>query len=530
MRSLAGIASTAAILGLYAQVEGYWYLLGFFGLVPWLLALNATSTARGAALSGLATGIAFVATVFAWFGFSMASYGSGPAAAGLLVLLGSAPLLQPQFISFALVRHSAGRYLGPALGALAGASTWVATEWLVPKLLGDTLAHGLYASRILRQCADIGGAAGVTFLLILINECLALAIGRHRGGARAITPALAIAASIVALMTGYGAARLQAMSAGPSEGDKPLRIGLVQSNILSYERLRRDMGTYDAVRYILDTHYAMSREAVDRHGVHALLWSETVYPTSFGHPKSAAGGELDREITEFVARTGVPLVFGTYDRDEGGEYNAAVFLEPGSLQFGVYRKTNLFLFTESVPRWLEGPSIRAWLPWAGTWQAGDGAGVLPLRLADGRTIPVLPLICLDDTDTALAISGAREGARLLLVMSNDSWFTEHPAGAHLHRVVSAFRSIETRLPQLRVTTNGLSAVIDPTGEILAGGAMGERKLLIGEVGPTPPVGTLMVAWGDWVGPVGLATLLLLLVAPLTTRMRVRQGPRATQGT
>ena len=48
-------------------------------------------------------------------------------------------------------------------------------------------------------------------------------------------------------------------------------------------------------------------------------------------------------------------------------------------------------------------------------------------------------------------------------MSNDSWFTDHPQGAELHLAVAAFRSIETRLPQFRVTSNGYSAVIDATG-------------------------------------------------------------------
>jgi len=37
-----------------------------------------------------------------------------------------------------------------------------------------------------------------------------------------------------------------------------------------------------------------------------------------------------------------------------------------------------------------------------------------------------------------------------------------PQGAALHQAVAAFRSIETGLPQFRVTTNGLSAVIEGT--------------------------------------------------------------------
>ncbi len=523
MRGFAGIVAAAAILGLCSRIEGYWYLLDFFGLVPWLLVLNRATTARRAALCGLAMCVAFVVTIFAWFGFAIAVYSAGAAAAGLCVLLASAPLLQPQFITFAVVRHVAGRHYGPALRALAGASAWVATEWVFPKLLADNLAHGLYPSRILRQAADLGGTAGITFLLVVINECLAMAITRRSRGLRALAAPLATAAAIVALMTGYGVARLSAL-VEVSEGDKPLRVGLIQSNIASYERLRRERGTYDVVRYVLDTHYAMSREAIDVHHVDALLWSETVYPTTFGRPKSDAGGDLDREIQDFVEATQVPLVFGTYDRDDGGEYNAAVFLEPASAgvpsRFDIYRKTNLFLLTEYVPSWLEWPAVRAALPWAGTWKPGHGARVLALRLADGREIAVLPMICLDDVDAGLAITGARLGARVILVMSNDSWFTEHPAGANLHLVVSAFRSIETRLPQMRVTANGISAVIDRTGEIVAGASMGERAVVIGEASTQAPPATLMVAWGDWVGPV-----CLVLLAAMLGAARLRENSR-----
>ena len=520
MVSLAGIVASAAILALCSRIDGYSYLLDFFGLVPWLLVLDATGTARGAALSGLAMCIAFVVAIFAWFGFAIAVYSAGDAAAGLLVLIVSAPLLQPQFITFALVRHVAGRWYGPALRTLAGASAWVATEWIFPKLLADDLAHGLYPSRILRQVADLGGTAGITFLLVVINECVAMAIKRRQRGARAFVAPLATAALIVALMTGYGVARLAQMEAGAGDG-KPVRIGLIQSNIASYERLRREMGTYDVVRYVLDTHYAMSREAIDKHHVDALLWSETVYPTTFGHPKSDAGGDLDREVEEFVSRAGVPLVFGTYDLDDAGEYNAAVFLEAASLgtppHFGVYRKTDLFLLTEYMPSWLEHPQVRALMPWAGTWKPGPGARVLPLRLADGREIPVLPMICLDDVDAALAIAGARLGARLILTMSNDSWFTEHPAGAHLHLVVSAFRSIETRLPQMRVTANGISAVFDRTGAIVAGAAMNERAVVVGEASTGAPPKTLMVMWGNWVGPAGILVLLVMLISTVVAR-------------
>lgn len=491
--------------------------------MPWLLALDRTRTLRGTAASGLAMCVAFVAAIFAWFGYAIAVYSTAAAAAGLVVLLLAAPILQPQFIVFAIVRFVAGRSYGTALRALAGASAWVATEWFFPKLLADSLAHGLYPSVVLRQFADVAGTAGITFLIVLINECICAALSparRRAHGLKASMLPAAAAVAIVAGMAGYGAVRLADLE-NEAKDAKPLRMGMVQSNIAAYDRLRREMGAYDAVRHVLDTHFAMSRGAVEFQHVDALMWSETVFPTTFGKPKSETGGELDHEISDFAAKSGVPLVFGSYDRDDDGEYNSAVFLEPGIVgaapRFELYRKTRLFFLTEYVPAWMDGPRTREWMPWAGNWKPGPGARVLPLRVAGGREVTVLPMICLDDVDAGLAIEGARLGAELILTMSNDSWFTEHSVGAHLHLVVAAFRSIETRLPQYRVTNNGVTAVIDPSGEIVAGAGVGERRVVIGELAPRKPARTLMVAWGDWLGPTALVVVVLLLGVPILRR-------------
>ena len=486
-------------------------MLGFVALVPWLLVLNATPTATCALLNGWLMSIAFVAAVFAWFGIAIGAFTGMGSVAGLLVLLVSAPLLQPQILVFALVRHLVGPRHGPILRALAGASAWVATEWLLPKLLGDTLGHGLYPSPELRQVADLGGAAGISFLLVLVNEGVAFAIGRRRQGVRALARPLALSLFVPLMMGGYGIFRLQQLAAMGQGEQTPIRIGMVQSNIHDYERLRREMGAYEVVRLVLDTHYAMSRAAVEQHKVDALLWSETVYPTTFGSPKSEDGAALDREILDFVTAAGVPLVLGTYDVDANGEFNAAAFVEPKTGKLGFYRKTDLFLFTEHVPAWLDGPTFRRLMPWAGTWKRGDGARVFPLRLADGREIPVLPMICLDDVNPDLGIDGARLGARMILTMSNDSWFTDYPSGANLHLNVAAFRSIETRLPQMRVTANGISAVIDVSGAVIAATSMAKQELLIGEVYEPEANPTLMVAWGNWVGRAGLVFLMVLAV-------------------
>lgn len=519
-----GILASALLVFVYARGGAGW-LLGFVAFAPWLRTLDAERTVARALLGAWAMSVAYAAAAFAWFGSAIGSYTQFGTAAGVAALLVAAPLLQPQFFTYALARHVVGARHGLVLRALAGAAAWVATEWLVPRLLGDSFGYGLYPSRVLRQAADLAGVPGLTFVLLLANEAVAAAVARRQQGVRALAAPLAMAALLPLLLAGYGLAALSALPAA----SEPLRIGLVQANIVDYERRRREQGAGAVVREVLDTHYAMTYDAVERRHADAVLWSETVYPTTFGNPKSDAGAELDREILEIVNAAGVPFVFGTYDRDAAGEYNAAAFVEPGTGLVGFYRKTRLFPITEHVPGWLEGARLRRWLPWAGTWQPGNGARVFPLRLRDGREIPVLPMICLDDVDTGLAVDGARLGAQAILTLSNDSWFP--PQGAQLHLAAAAFRSVETRLPQFRVTTNGYSAVIDATGTVTAGTRMGERTLVIGEVPVREAPRTLVVAWGDWAGPAALAWLVLLAGAAAVRRWlpRPAHAPLAPRG-
>jgi apolipoprotein N-acyltransferase len=82
-------------------------------------------------------------------------------------------------------------------------------------------------------------------------------------------------------------------------------------------------------------------------------------------------------------------------------------------------------------------------------------------------------------------------------------------GPRLHLIVSAFRSIETRRPQLRATNTGISAVVSPTGEIETAAGVHERKVLVATVTPTRR-STLMIAWGDWFGPFACGAAVLLL--------------------
>lgn len=518
----AALLASSLLVALVAAWPAAWPL-AFVLLVPWLRALDAASTLRARLALGAAMAVGYCAGALGWFGVALATYTGLPAAAGVALLLLAAPLLQPQFLAYALVRHLAGRAHGPVVGALLAAAAWVGAERFLPRLLGDTLGYALYPAESLRQAADLGGAAGLTLVLLLANEAASAAWARRGAGWAAAGRPAAVALALPLLLAAYG----QATLAGLREaGGTPLRMGLVQSNLVDYERLRREKGAGAVVREVLDLHFAMSHDAVERQGAQAVLWPETVYPTTFGQPKSEAGAAFDQEILDTMAAARVPFVFGTYDRDAAGEYNAAAFVAPDGGR-AMYRKARPFPFTERVPAWLDGPALRRWLPWAGGWQAGDGARVVPLRLADGRELPVLPLVCLDAADPRLALDGARLGAQAILSLSNDAWFPAQ--GARLHFAVAAFRSIETRLPQFRATADGYSGLIDAAGRVVAGSQRGERTLVVGELAVRPPAETLVVRWGDWVGVVAAVVLALAAAAALWRRRQAPGAPATPPG-
>jgi apolipoprotein N-acyltransferase len=529
-RTLAGVtavAASAAALALYARVDWPWLVLGWVGLVPWLAVLDRAATLRGALALALLMCAAFVLAVFAWLPSAIRNYTGAPwlMALGVVVLL--APLLQPQFISFALARRLAQRG-GLWSGAFVGACAYVGTEWAFPKLFADTLGHGLYASVLLRQAADLAGAHGLTFVLLMTNECM-LATWRAARPARfsAVAPSRApssprsAVACIAALVLGllvYGAIRFQQFHDTTLPADR-VTVGLVQADIAHYGELAAEMGTYDAVRLILATHIGLSNEALRRVPLDLLVWPETVYPTTFGAPKSADGAAFDREIGAFATNAGVPLVFGAYDAERGDEFNAAFFLQPAAasrVTFEAYRKAAPFPLTERVPALLESDVVRRWLPWLGTWKAGNGGAVVVLTLRDGRTLRVAPQICYDALFPSYAIAAARRGAEIIVTLSNDSWFSFGNV-PRLILAISAFRSIETRRPQVRATNTGISAIIAPTGEFLGTIGVNERGNLVATVAPQHGATTLMVVWGDWFGPAALVMAGMLLVMQLGAR-------------
>jgi len=519
-------AATALAYALAARMELPWGLLLWVGLVPWLAAVDRLASFGGALAAGLLLSVAYEFAVFGWFADSIATYASVSRPTAGLVLVILSPILQPQLPAVAMARHWLRRRGAPAWRcALGSACVWVGVEWASPKLFADTLGYMVYPFAHARQIADVGGMGGLTLVVILVNDgVLAIVRAVRDSGSlrermsRALLPIGAVAALLIAPV-GYGHLRWRALAAAAPAADV-VTAGLVQADIFEYDQLATTVGKFATVRGILDRHFALSSELLGRTRLDLLVWPETVYPTTFGTPKTLEGAAFDAEIAGFVNNTGVPLVFGSYDADGASEFNAAVFLEPstdGRVSFDTYRKARLFPLTEWVPGVLGSERVRRWLPWLGTWTAGPGPEVIAVALSGGRTLRIGPLICYDITDPWVALAEVRRGAELILTLSNDAWFTG--GGPRLNLVGAAFRSIETRRPQLRATNTGISAVITPLGEFVALAGEHEQATLVASVHPLRHPTTPLLAWGDWLGPTSVVIALVLLAVPRASRNR-----------
>lgn len=502
MRALAGALASAVLFGAAARVEGVSWVAALLAFSPWLLGLERAG-ARAVLASAAALAASVTALAFFWLPPAVAGYAHvSLAQAWVWSLMLSPLLLQPQFLAAAACLLLARRLAAsrPAAAAIMGFG-YVGAEWAFAKPLADTLGIGLFPSPALRQAAEVAGPGGLTLLCFALSACVATALSLRRWA-----PAAA-ALAVAALAAGGGALRLRQME----ERDRAaptVRAGVVQAAITAYDKLAAEQGTYQTVRQILDAHFALSGQALEEGPLDLLVWPETVYPTTFAAPKSEDGAELDREIAAFAARSGVPLIFGAFEDTAAGEHNAAFFLQPDG---GVlsYRKSLLFPLTERMPRWLDSPAVRAALPWAGRWAPGPGPSAVPLRLRDGSTLRIAPLICYEAVHGAYAAQEARAGADLLLTLSNDAWFTG-AAGPRLHLAAAALRSVELRLPQIRATNSGISALILPTGELVSPTQFGERAALRLGFPRLAPSWTPVLAFGDWLGPASAAACALLL--------------------
>ena len=130
---------------------------------------------------------------------------------------------------------------------------------------------------------------------------------------------------------------------------------------------------------------------------------------------------------------------------------------------------------------------------------------------DGRDLRIGTAICYESVYGELVAKFVRNGANVLAVITNDSWWDDSP-GHRQHFDMARLRAIETRRYVLRAANGGFSGVLDPTGRVLAKTEYGTRTAIQTIVGAQEG-NTFYVKHGDYIARIAIPfTILGILYA------------------
>ncbi len=193
-----------------------------------------------------------------------------------------------------------------------------------------------------------------------------------------------------------------------------------------------------------------------------ILWPEGSFPYiikdhpgfSFGRSQAASSARL----------FDTSLILSAIRKQKEGHSNSLfIFNAEGKEQAPPYDKIHLIAFGEYWPKSMQ------WLPFIKKIYPNFGYSFLK-GLKESSTAYVFQTqvgfqICYEGLFDSFSRKLAQKGARILINTSNDRWFgkTSQP---HQHLYMTLARGIENRLPVLRGTNSGFSAVMTAKGQIL----------------------------------------------------------------
>jgi apolipoprotein N-acyltransferase len=307
-------------------------------------------------------------------------------------------------------------------------------------------------------------------------------------------------ASLLLLQGGYGLWRRQQLTATMQQAPS-LRVALIQPNIGMYEK--RGGAEREAQ---LDLQFGLSASTLAQQP-DLIIWPESMYP--FGVPEHMQ--RLPWPAASHTRRVHWLIGALAYAGQAPARqvFNSALLLEADGHIRGRYDKQHLLAFGEYIPLQHYLPFLRHISPTIGNLTPGAG-GVVTLP----NGVSLGPLICYEDIIPHLARQAVRQGAQVLVNLTNDVWFGATRA-PYQHRALAAFRAVENRVYLVRVTNTGLTSIIDALGRERAALPIFQADTLVHTIQPLR-IPSLYTRFGDWFAQLCSAVALLL---PLHSRLR-----------
>ena len=283
------------------------------------------------------------------------------------------------------------------------------------------------------RLAPFTGVYGISFLFALTSAVVAMIALRR--GRRPIYWLAAIPALF--LLPGLPA---------PETGSQTALM--VQPNMPE-----KDDWTQQQATHTRDSLVSYTMDAAANSGAKLIIWPEVPGPIYY------YDDPLFREEATTLSRsTPSYFLFGTVGQTPRREpLNSAVLLAPGGDLVDRYDKINLVPFGEYVPPlfgWVNriSPEISDFVP---------GHRIVVFPLADHH---IGAFICYESVFPNQVRQFVKGGAQALVNISNDGYFG-HSSAREQHLEIARMRAVENNRWLLRVTNDGITAVIDPLGRI-----------------------------------------------------------------
>jgi apolipoprotein N-acyltransferase len=442
--------------------------LAWFGLVPGLLIMRASPSAREAAVRGWWFGAGFIFAAHYWLLPNI-----GPGLLLVAVVLGA--LWIPVAVStWVLLRPpvTAARALA---ALLVVPSYWLVIEW-VRSWQGfggpwALLGASQWQHPAVLALAAVGGVWLVSFAIVAANIGIVVLLAAAR------TPVRALGAAAAVTVAAAGPAAF-ALTPVPHPA-RFMTVTLVQPGVEHDPLLR------------VDASERLSGALGGRHP-DLIVWGES----SIAYDLRRAPRLLGR-LEALSAMDGAQILASQDSRTPtGGKSKVAVLVGPGGV-VATYTKSRLVPFGEYIPfrqqlGWLTKISRAA----AVNMIPGPGAKVLQVTTRGGQRVTVGVLICFESAFPDMSRADARRGAELIVYQTSDSTFQQSWAPAQ-HASLGALRAAETGRPVVQAALTGDTVAYDAQGRLLASMTTAQRGLLTVRLGLTPaPVLTPFDRYGD----------------------------------
>ncbi len=447
----------------------HWIAPPWVGVVV-LVLLSRAQRGRSALAWCWLLGFAGHVTAFHWIPQTVARFSSLPLWIAGVLFVGWASVGALQLGVFGWIVYRL-RLRGRGHPTLVAAA-WVALAFVWPAVFPWRLAQTQLDWSNLVQIIELTGGAGVGFVMAWVAALAAdgACAVWSRSQTRPTILHVCMAGIVLSACLGFGSwrrAQLRAMLASRPE----LRVGLIQCG--------------DAARR--EQLHGLSQDIAGE--VDLLCWPEAVVG------RLAAEREELPLMLRPVPQRRCALVLGALtppsaDNADTRWHNSAVLVAPDESILGRYHKRMLIPFGEYIPgdRWF--PSLRRFSAFKNQYRSGgspdplDVPGVARLGL----------LICYEDVVARLARASTVAGANLLVNVTNDRWFGDSHA-LRQHCQLARLRAIENRRYLLRSTMTGITAIVDPFGDVIAELPTQTPAALVGTV-HTLDLHTLYTRYGN----------------------------------